>query len=158
MAPRWGPRHSLAGAPRRRRGRGKSGGARAAKGGARGLGSPPACEAGPGRHLGGRVVVGRRAVLPKVDFHDLHDAAAPRLRSASHEPAGAAVLPAAARPRAETRWRHQLWMERPKRVRKGVWNLACCEGNRASAQDVGFQTPFRTAFYFEYDDDRLDTI
>src|SRR5439155_3240703 len=29
-------------------------------------------------------------------------------------------------------------------VRKGVWNLGCCDRNRTLAQDVGFQTPFRT--------------
>src|SRR6266568_8616875 len=138
MAPGRGPRRSLAGAPGCPRGRGKSGGARAAKGGARGLGSPPARQAGPGRHLGWRVVIGRRVVLPKVGFHDLHDAALARLGFAGSNP----------------------------QAQKACTLLLDQGLQRDGGINYGW-TPSETCItgmvlsilaYFEYDDDRLDTI
>src|SRR5262245_40603838 len=82
LAPRWRPGHSLAGPPRHRRRHANFLAARAATRRARGVGRAPAREAGSARHLGRRAVVGRRAVSPEMDLHDLHHAAAPRLWSA----------------------------------------------------------------------------
>ncbi len=108
MAPRRRPGHSLAGVARFGRGGGAHRRARAAKGGARRMGGASARQAGPGGDVGGRAVVGWRALLAKMDLHYLHDAAAPRLRPASRQPAGATGLHGPSRPRAPAGRRHQL--------------------------------------------------
>src|SRR5437867_4734500 len=77
VAPRGGPGRSLAS----RAGFSRSGGtrrrARAEKGRARRLGRSSARQARPRGHVGRGAVVGRRALLAKVDLDDLHHADAP---------------------------------------------------------------------------------
>jgi hypothetical protein len=76
---------------------------------------------------------------PQVDFDDLHDAAASRLRAALHQQEGAEGLPAAARPADATRWRHQLRLE-----------------SRSETCITGMVLSLISSF--AYDDDRLDTF
>ena len=82
---------------------------------ARRLGRPSPRPSGSRGDMGGWLVLGWRVVLPKVDFHDLHDASAARLWSAREQPAGAPGLRAASGPRTPTRWRHQLRLARAER-------------------------------------------
>ena len=90
--------------------------------------------------MGGGRLVGRRALLAEVDLDDLHDAPAARLRPAGRQPAGAQGLHAPPRRRAAARRRHQLRLAGPE---------------RDLHHRHGAVHPRR---YFEYDDDRLDTV
>src|SRR5262245_31131706 len=98
MAARGRSRDSVAELARFARGTAPGLRARAAQSGARRVGRAAAGPAGFHGQMGWRKILRWRALFPQMDFHDLHDAAAARLRARREQSASAEGLRAASRP------------------------------------------------------------